>query len=68
MPTVIFREPQAKLVQVRDERFGDTFDPPMVHLGNPLQDGSILEVAALALTYHANLISDAHEFINEQQP
>ncbi len=63
LPTVRHVEPQAVLVQVKDERFGDTFDPPTEHLGKPLENRTPSEVAALALVYHEKLVEEAERFV-----
>ena len=57
LPEVIL--PHVKLVTVRDDRFGDQFDPPTQHLGNSLDGGSPLEVATIALKYHEELVGEA---------
>ncbi len=59
LPTVMATPPQTRLVTVRDDRFGTTFDPPTTHLGKNLTSGSPLEVANLGMAYHEGLVSDA---------
>jgi hypothetical protein len=51
--------PHAKLIPVRDDRYGDTFDPPRNHLGAPLSDNSPVIVAKLALRYLDSIIAEA---------
>ncbi len=51
--------PDLFLMPVVDDRFGDEFDPPTEHLGNPLIDISPWVVARLGLDYLVSLIEDA---------
>jgi hypothetical protein len=59
LPTIGLIVPRVKLVPVRDERYGDTFNPPTEHLGRPLDDTSAKGVAALALRFHEALVDEA---------
>jgi len=49
----------ARLVRVKDERYGDEFDPPTTHLGLALDIRHPVAVAELALTYLTSLIDEA---------
>jgi hypothetical protein len=59
LPTIEIANPHAELVTVRDDRFGDSFDPPTEHLGLILADRSPLGVARLGFAYHAALVDAA---------
>ena len=52
------------LCSVVDDRFGNTFEPPREHLGQPLVDVSPLGVAEAALGYLGNLITKAKRFMS----
>ncbi len=62
-PTVTQVPARAVLVTVKDTRFNTTFDPPTSHLGTRVDDGSPMNVARLALTYYAQLVSDAGSLV-----
>jgi hypothetical protein len=53
----------ARLVSVRNSKYGDVFDPPTEHLGKPLQARSVTELGQIAIDYHAALIDDAAKLI-----
>lgn len=53
--------PHLKLARVSDDRFGDSFDLPKEHLGKPLTDDRLLNVAKLGLAYLEQLIAEATE-------
>jgi hypothetical protein len=57
--TVGISSATAELVSVRDDRFGDQFDPPNHHLGLEINDPSPVGVAKLALSFADKLISEA---------
>lgn len=48
-----------KLVPVTDERHNVSFEPPLSHLGNPLENGKPSTVAKAALGYYSDLLSKA---------
>jgi hypothetical protein len=52
------RPAEVRLITVQDDRTDDTFDPPTQHLGKPLKEGSVLEVAKLALEYLDRIVRD----------
>ncbi len=54
-----FALPGLRLLSVTDDRFGDTFHPPTVHLGKVIPDPSPREIAKLALLYFAELFVEA---------
>jgi len=49
----------AHLVRVKDERYGDEFDPPTTHLGKALEIRHPVAVGELALAYLESLIEEA---------
>ena len=49
------------LVEVRDDRYKDRFEPPREHLGHKIDGHSPIEVAQLAINYTDDLISAARE-------
>ena len=53
--------PYLRLVRVKDARYGDKFDPPTEHLGQPLSDCLPATVARAALTYLADQIAKAEK-------
>lgn len=59
LPTVRVTRPHVRLISVKDDRFGDVFDPPTVHLGQPIQDTSPIGVATLWLHYLNTLVDEA---------
>lgn len=44
---------------VRDSKHGDSFMPPTQHLGQPLDEPSVVEIATLGLAYLESLIAEA---------
>lgn len=52
-------EPSWILLTVRDDRFGDAFDPPGWHMGNALIDESPINVAKVGYSYMESLIDVA---------
>lgn len=60
-PTIRFQPGSIALAAVSDDRFGDTFAAPTVHLGKPLQTGSVVEVAGLAVQYLERIVREASE-------
>lgn len=48
----------AALVPAHDRRYGDSFNPPTQHLGQPIPDTSPIGVARLGLAYLEGLISE----------
>jgi hypothetical protein len=62
-PVVSIIRPHVKLVAVKDDRFGDTFDVPTTHLGIPLKDRSPVEIASLALAYLKKLVADGAQLM-----
>jgi hypothetical protein len=54
-----YKHPSVVLVAVNDTRYGDTFPPPSVHLGQQLDDTRPLAIARLAAAYVKRLIEDA---------
>jgi hypothetical protein len=51
--------PDAELIPVHNDVFGQTFDPPTEHLGRPLKSRSPLSVGRLWLIYLRRLIREA---------
>ncbi len=51
----------ARLVRVKDIRFGDEFDPPTAHLGRTLEIRHPVAVAELTLAYLTSLIEEAEK-------
>jgi hypothetical protein len=47
------------LVKVTDGRFGDSFNPPAIHLQSPLNDAAPAAVGSLAIDYLRSLIDEA---------
>ncbi len=58
-PTVEIQNAHPRLITVKDDRFGDSFDPPAEHLGKKLSDASPLTVATLMMRYLSGLIDEA---------
>lgn len=58
-PDVVAIEPHARLVAVKDERFGDIFQPPKEHAGSPIEDDSPIGVATLSMNYVLAMIEEA---------
>ncbi len=50
---------RAKLVQVEDKRFGTKFDPPIIHLGQPITDGRPSVIARMCLDYQHVMLKEA---------
>jgi hypothetical protein len=60
-----------RLVPVRNDRFGDVFDPPVEHLGqnlHPEEIGLPWDAAAMAMGYHSRLIIEAETYIDQPFP
>jgi len=53
--------PRIQLVTVRDDRFGDKFDPPKEHMGAGIIDTSPLGIANIALEYLEATLQEALE-------
>jgi len=53
-----------RLPPVVNSIYGDRFEPPTEHLGKPLDDLSILGLAATALQAHATLLDEAEKLIS----
>jgi hypothetical protein len=51
--------PHCRLVAVTDDRFGTTFEPPIEHLGKPLESTMPVAVGRLALAYYEALVAEA---------
>ena len=51
--------PKLALLKVHDRRYGDSFDPPAVHLARPIVDTTPRGVARLALTYMEDMLAEA---------
>jgi hypothetical protein len=64
-PTIKAMPSSVQLVTVRDDRYGDEFEPPREHLGKPLTDGSPLNVARLWLSYLEALVAEAETRVTE---
>jgi hypothetical protein len=56
---VELEDPRFVLVTVRDDRFGDKFDPPVMHLGHPIVGREPPILASLALRYLDEFLADA---------
>lgn len=55
--------PKVVLIQVHDDRFNDTFDPPASHMGKALPDAAPITVAAQAATYFATMLDEAEALV-----
>src|ERR1043166_1803667 len=51
-----------KVVSVRDDRFGDTFDPPTSHQGAAVNTDNPANIAALAVKYLERLVAEAEKY------
>lgn len=52
------------LAQVKDTRYGTTFDPPTEHLGKPLEvPNSPISAGKLALAYQTHLVAEAEQLV-----
>jgi hypothetical protein len=60
--TQMYDKPSLALVQVKDPRFKDHFNPPYEHLGAKLADQSLLTIGSLFVAYLAGLIDEARSF------
>jgi hypothetical protein len=60
--TVMYNRPSITLVQVKDPRFNDSFNPPYEHLGIKLTDISPASIGGLFVQYITKLIDDAISF------
>lgn len=58
-PGVMMKGPEARLVDVTDTRFGDTFSVPQEHMGKPIPNATPAVIAELALIYLEGLIQEA---------
>lgn len=63
IPYIQTEPPTARLVTVRDGRFGDAFNPPSEHLGQPIEDKTPLGVAKLGLAYHERMLDEARTYV-----
>lgn len=54
-------EPRMELVTVKDSRFGDSFDPPLMHRSRPIVDRSPEAIASLALRYMDEMLKEASQ-------
>ena len=61
VPSQKYYRPTMVLGTVRNGRAGGAFEPPKSHLGRPLDDTSVTGIAALGLTYVANLVAEAEQ-------
>jgi hypothetical protein len=60
----VFNNRRPELVRVRDDRFGDEFDPPESHLGNPINGRNPVLVARAALDYQRKILEIAEHYVN----
>ena len=51
--------PKPILITVKDDRFGDTFDPPDGHLGTPLTTGDPYQAGRAFLDYLSQMVEEA---------
>jgi hypothetical protein len=54
-----YKQPTVILVEVKDHRYNDSFEPPSTHLGKQLDDTLPLAIGRLAVIYLVGLIDDA---------
>jgi hypothetical protein len=55
--------PHARLLQIISKRDGNTYNPPIEHLGNPLTNNTPLECATHPLAYYTQYIEYASKLI-----
>jgi hypothetical protein len=55
----VYNAPTCVLVPVKDDRYGDAFQPPTTHLGEQLEDTTPLAIGRLAVAYLERLINNA---------
>jgi len=55
----ILKNPSVELVTVHDRRHGNSFDPPLMHLGRPIVDKSPPALAKMAIRYLEGLLKEA---------
>jgi hypothetical protein len=48
-----------RLVTVRDDRYGDSFDPPQIHLGQPLPEYTVVGVLLATEAYLTRMLDEA---------
>lgn len=51
--------PRVELVTVHDRRYGDSFDPPIMHLDRPIVDKSPSHLAEMAIRYFEGMLDEA---------
>jgi hypothetical protein len=54
-----FDKPTLLLIPVKDDRYGDLFNPPTEHLGRKLEDKTPIGIATRVLPYLERLITEA---------
>jgi hypothetical protein len=57
--------PSAELIPVRDDRFGNVFEPPTQHLGSILTDVSPIAIARPGFKYHEELVQAASQVVRD---
>jgi hypothetical protein len=58
---VELEDPHFELVTVKDERFGDKFDPPLMHLGRPIVGREPKVLADLTIRYLEEFLAAAEK-------
>jgi hypothetical protein len=56
---VVHVNPRVELVTVHDHRYGDSFDPPLMHFNRPIVDRTPQHLADLAIHYLEGMFEEA---------
>lgn len=60
----LFAGPTLKLIKVTDRRHGTSFDPPLIHLGQPIPFAGFVDaIAQQAIVYLRSLVAEAEELL-----
>lgn len=62
-PTIVFKSPHAKLMDVFDTRDSRTYRVPQSHLGTKIENQSPANLAKMGLEYYAGYISEAEKLL-----
>ncbi|MDO9472984.1 MAG: hypothetical protein Q7J28_07990 [Caulobacter sp.] len=54
--------PRPNLIRVFDRRYGDSFDPPNLHLGKPIEPGNPYSAGEALLAYLEAMVASARAF------
>jgi hypothetical protein len=63
VPMKVLMKKYLAIVRVKDEKHGDIFDPPTMHLGEPIEVDEPLGIAMLAINYLRDLVAEAEHYV-----